>query len=59
MIPTIGVMMAAYIFTRMVELLASEGKTIVKVFAVITLLIACVGAVDLLNSGSSIPAMLR
>lgn len=59
MIPTIGVMMAAYIFTRMVELLTSESKAIVKVFAVITLLIACIGAVDLLNSSSNISAMLK
>lgn len=59
MIPVIGVMMAAYIFTRMVELLAGDAKVIVKIFAVLTLIIACVGAVDLLNASSSIPPVYR
>lgn len=60
MIPTIGIMIGAYIFTRMAELLGSkEAGIVVKIFAVITLLVAVVGTLVLMFSGSSLPAGLR
>lgn len=53
MIPAIGVMIAAYILTRMAELFAREGtKTWVKVFAAVTVLITIISVVDILNAGS-------
>ncbi len=60
MIPTIGIMIGAYIFTRMAELLGSkETGIVVKIFAVLTLLVAVVGTLVLMFSGSSLPAGLR
>jgi hypothetical protein len=52
MIPTIGTMIGAYIITRMLDLLSSDKKTIIKVFGVITILVTLLGIIDLLNSGS-------
>jgi hypothetical protein len=52
MIPTIGTIIGAYIITRMLDLLASDKKTVIKVFGAITILITLVGIVDLLNAGS-------
>ncbi len=60
MIPTIGIMIGAYIFTRMAELLGSkETGIVVKIFAVLTLLVEVVGTLVLMFSGSSLPAGLR
>ena len=54
MIPTIGIMLAAYIFTRMVELVdKKEVRMGVKLFAVLTLLITVMCAASLLLSGAS------
>lgn len=58
MIPSISVMIGAYIVTRMFEILAkTESKTVVKVFAVITILVVIVSVIDILNAGSRVPRM--
>ena len=62
MIPAIGLMIGAYIFTRMIELLAGSsksGQVLVKIFAVLTMLITVVSVFDLVMSGSNVPAALR
>lgn len=60
MIPTIGVMIGAYIFTRMAELLGrSEAGIVVRILAAMTLLVALVGMFILLVSGASIPSSMR
>lgn len=60
MIPAIGIMIGAYIFTRMAELLDSkEAGVIVKIFAFITLLVSVVGTLVLMFSGTSFPTGLR
>lgn len=56
MIPAIGVMLGAYIITRMFEIMTkAEAKTVVKVFSCITVLITLVCVIDILNAGSNIP----
>ncbi len=56
MIPAIGLMIGAYIVTRMFDLMAkAETHKAVKVFAVLTVLITLVSVVDILNAGSSVP----
>lgn len=58
MVPIIGVMIGAYIFTRMSELLASKESGIgVKFFAAITMLIALIGTLILLFSGGNAPVL--
>lgn len=60
MIPTIGFMIGAYIFTRMAELLGrSDAGIVVRILAALTLLISLVGMFILLASGSSIPSSMR
>jgi glucose uptake protein GlcU len=54
MVPTIGVMIGAYIFTRMLELCMNPTVSMtVKLFAVITMLIAGFGAAGLFVSGTT------
>ncbi len=56
MIPALGVMIAAYIITRMFEMISkAETKTVVKVFACLTILITLVSIIDIMNAGSRIP----
>lgn len=58
MIPTIGIMIGAYIFTRMVELVASSNTGIaVKFFAVITIIVDLIGVTSLLLSSVRSPSM--
>ena len=53
MLPTIGVMVGAYIFTRMLELLLNkERESVVAVFAVITMIIVFFGVIGLISSGA-------
>lgn len=53
MLPTIGVMVGAYIFTRMLELLLDkERESVVAVFAVITMIIVFFGVIGLISSGA-------
>ena len=58
MIPAIGMMIGAYIVTRMLELMVNpDSKTVVKVFAVITIVVTIISQIDILNAGSSIPRL--
>lgn len=60
MVPIIGVMIGAYIFTRMLELCMNPAVSMtVKLFAVITMLIAGFGAATLFVSGSTPTYPLR
>ena len=59
MIPAIGLMIGAYVFTRMVSFLTRRGdmaeSIIVKVLAVIAILVTVISVADLLMGGSSTP----
>jgi len=61
-IPTIGLMIGFYIITRMISLASRSGdraeSALVKIFAVITILVAALGMVSLLTSGSGLPSGL-
>lgn len=62
MIPIIGLMMGAYIFTRMVDMLGrSDVSMIAKVFSVVTILIVLFGCFVLMFGSAmpSIPPRLR
>lgn len=53
MIPDIGLMVAAYIVTRMFAIIfKDENHLALKIFAVITILVATVCAFDLLMRGT-------
>lgn len=55
MIPTIGVMIAAYIFTRMLEIcMTPTTSSFLKLVAVITMLVAVIGGVTLFFSGTGV-----
>jgi hypothetical protein len=54
MIPTIGVMVGCYILTRMFEIMAKpQQNTIVKVFAVLTVLVVLVSIFSLIAGGGA------
>ena len=54
MVPTIGIMIGFYIFTRMIELLAVKNQTAaIRIFAILTMLITFFSVMDLLFSGKS------
>ena len=59
MIPVIGLMIGAYIVTRMISFLTRRGErnesVLVKVFAVITVLVVLICVVDLLSRGQPTP----
>lgn len=55
MIPTIGVIVAAYIITRMVQVLFDDDGIVVKLFACITILVSIIGALSLLAAGAAMP----
>ena len=66
MIPDIGVMIAAYIVTRMVALLGqpqSQANLVAKVLAVITILVALVCGFDValrgLTKQTNVPTLMR
>lgn len=60
MIPDIGLMVAAYIITKMVSMANNENESIVvKILCAVTILVTAIALVDLLRSGSSIPAIPR
>ena len=51
-------MIAAYIITRMIEMLTkAETKGLAKVFGFITIIVTLVSVVDILNAGSRIPGI--
>lgn len=56
MIPTIGIMIGAYIFTRMVELIMSSNSgLVVRLFAGITILVDLIGITNLLLTSARPP----
>lgn len=64
MIPAIGVMIAAYIITRMVaSLTRPDVNKVAKVLAVVTIIITMVSVVDLMSAASTarngMPALTR
>lgn len=57
MIPAIGLMVGAYIFTRMVDMLGrSDVSVIAKIFSVLTILVVLFGCFVLIF-GSAIPTL--
>uniref|UniRef100_UPI00333EAAFA hypothetical protein n=1 Tax=Castellaniella defragrans TaxID=75697 RepID=UPI00333EAAFA len=59
MIQLIGLMIGAYIFTRMVEVLSGVGSPAAKVFGVITILIVLVCVYGLISAGNDVSSSLR
>jgi len=58
MIPTIGVMIGAYIITRMLDIaLREQTGIIVMIFAVLTIIVACFGMLALISSGAGTALM--
>jgi hypothetical protein len=57
MIPDIGLMIGAYIITRMFSFLTRKGQMeeslVVKIFAIITMLLTFVVVIDLFTRGTS------
>ncbi|CAB3692046.1 MAG: hypothetical protein ACWGIK_02985 [Achromobacter pulmonis] len=55
MIPAIGLMVGAYIVTRMTATLTQPGTSkVVKVLAIITIVVALVSCLELLTSSAAI-----
>lgn len=55
MIPAIGLMVGAYIVTRMTATLTRSGTSkVVKVLSIITIAVALVSCLELLTSGAAI-----
>jgi hypothetical protein len=58
MIPEIGILVAAYVFVRMLELLTDRTTaTVIRVFAGVVTVIAAVVAADLIRSGTNVPSV--
>lgn len=56
MIPAIGLMIGAYIFTRMLETaLQPTTNLAIKILAVITIIIVCVCVLDLITTAKTVP----
>ncbi|UJX43072.1 hypothetical protein K9F62_10500 [Desulfovibrio sp. JY] len=53
MLPDIGLMVGLYIITKMLVLIKDNNSKLVKVFAVITILVAIIGSLDLFLVGTS------
>jgi hypothetical protein len=55
MIPSIGVMVGFYIFTRMIEIYMVKNQyTAIRVFAILTMLVTFFGVYDLITRGPAI-----
>lgn len=53
MIPAIGVIIAAYTITRMLDMLAREStKTLVKVIACVAIVITLIAVIGIMGAGS-------
>lgn len=52
MIPDIGLMIGAYIFTRMADLANSSSSKMIRVFAALTMVVTVLVVLDLLMRGS-------
>lgn len=62
MIPAIGLMIAAYIFTRMLQIIidkAKETNIVVMLCAVITIIVTLYAAYVLITKGTEIASGLR
>lgn len=60
MVQLIGFMVAAYIFTRMVELVQKkETSGLVATFAVITMIVVLLSVIGLFGAGSEISSLAR
>ncbi|WP_238914230.1 hypothetical protein [Achromobacter insolitus] len=58
MIPAIGLMVGAYILTRMIDMLGrSDVSAIAKLFSVGTILVVLFGCFVLLSAGSMAPGL--
>lgn len=53
MIPDIGIMIGAYILTRMVEMVTSDAHWFARFLAVITIVITLISVVDLLAKSAA------
>ncbi|CUI33889.1 hypothetical protein [Achromobacter xylosoxidans] len=57
MIPAIGLMVGAYIITRMTAMLTQPGTSkVLKVLSLITIAVALVSCLDLLTGSAAIPS---
>lgn len=59
MIPLIGLMIGAYVFTRMVETLQNDAKLLTTICAAITLLVVVVCVVGLFGASGTIGRLPR
>jgi len=59
MIPALGTMIGAYIITRMLDLLTNDKKTVIKVFACLTIIVTLFGIIDILNAGSRVAGLAQ
>ncbi len=60
MIPIIGIMVGAYIITRMVDILVKKDtQNVVAIFAVVTILVVLFSILSLYGLSSSIPSSLQ
>jgi hypothetical protein len=57
MIPALGLMIGCYIISRMIEMISSDKKTVVKVFSCVTILVTLVSMVDILNAGTRVAGL--
>jgi hypothetical protein len=58
MLQVIGIMIGAYIFTRMLALVSrNDTKTGVTVFAIITMIVTVLCVIDLLISSVAVPRL--
>jgi len=57
MIPAIGTMIGVYIITRMLDLLAADRHSVVKGFAVASMLITIFCLIALLSAGSAVDGL--
>ena len=53
MIPDIGIMIGFYIVSRMLELISSSDKMLIKLMAVVTILVSVIGLLDLFLRGAA------
>lgn len=52
MIPTLGAMTGAYVITRVLYLLITDKKTVIKVFACFMTIVTLFRVIDIMNAGS-------
>jgi hypothetical protein len=57
MIPAIGAMIGAYIITRMLDILTTDKKAVIKVFACLTIIVTLFGVIDIMNAGTRVAGL--